>query len=90
MVFCAKWGEVNAKAPIERERERELRSLPSIGEANDSVDPRACICKSSGSGKERDLLAIPSHGRLLLYGTRVRYADCQLGSIPGDRRRLEP
>ena len=31
-------GEVNAKAPIEREGERELRSLHSIGEADDCVD----------------------------------------------------
>src|SRR5262245_14023667 len=88
-VLCER-GEVNAKAPIEREGERELRSLPSIGEAYDSVDSRASICKRSGSGKKGDRLAIPSHGGLLLYGTRIRYADCQLGSLPGDPRRLEP
>ena len=66
-----------------------MRSLHSIGEADDCVDSRPSIREASGSGKERNRLAVSTHGGLLLYRTRIRYADCQLCSLPGDRRGLE-
>jgi hypothetical protein len=43
--------EVDAKAPIERERERKLRSLHSINKTDYCVDSRAAVCEGAGSGK---------------------------------------
>src|SRR5689334_9661318 len=53
------------------------------------MDTRAAICKSSTSRKERNQLTVPGHRGLLLNRTRVRYTDCQLGSLPRNSRRLQ-